>query len=125
MGKDSNIGFHAARVGTTHALKGLSRKIEVFQVVGDAIEEDIVVEHISHRINGAPILLVITSRTATVRSGWVMSCRIQLQRLVDNDCRSALIQIVAPYRQRGGTSTRRTMTNPQRLVRPKLRKFPV
>ena len=47
-----------------------------------------VVEHISHRINGAPILLVITSRTATVRSGWVMSRRIQLQRLVDNDCRS-------------------------------------
>jgi len=47
-----------------------------------------VVEHISRRINGAPILLVITSRTATVRSGWVMSRRIQLQRLVDNDCRS-------------------------------------
>src|SRR5262249_50126186 len=47
-----------------------------------------VVEHISRRINDAPILLVITSRTATVRSGWVMSRRVQLQRLVDEDCRN-------------------------------------
>ena len=35
-----------------------------------------VVEHIARRVQDAPILLVITSRTATVRSGWVMSRRI-------------------------------------------------
>src|SRR4030095_4052414 len=38
-----------------------------------------VVEHIAGRIDNSPILLVITSRTATVRSGWLMS-RVQLQR---------------------------------------------
>ena len=47
-----------------------------------------VVERIAGRIQDAPILLVITSRTVTPHSGWVTDSRIGLQRLVDDDCRN-------------------------------------
>ena len=46
-----------------------------------------IVERIAGQIGNAPILLVITSRTTTIRSGSVMIRRILLQRLDDDDCR--------------------------------------
>jgi class 3 adenylate cyclase/tetratricopeptide (TPR) repeat protein len=47
-----------------------------------------VVERIADQIRNAPILLVITSRTDTIRGGSVMIQRIPLQRLADSECRN-------------------------------------
>jgi tetratricopeptide (TPR) repeat protein len=46
-----------------------------------------IVERIAGQIGNTPILLVITSRTTTIRSGSVMIRRIPLQRLDDDTCR--------------------------------------
>src|SRR5258705_10013471 len=46
-----------------------------------------IVERIAGQIGNAPILLVITSRATTIRSGSLMIRRILLQRLDDDDCR--------------------------------------
>jgi class 3 adenylate cyclase/tetratricopeptide (TPR) repeat protein len=53
-----------------------------------------IVERIAGRIGNAPILLVITSRTTTIRSGSVMIRRIALQRLADDDCRDLADSVV-------------------------------
>jgi len=46
-----------------------------------------IIERIAGQIGNAPILLVITSRTPTIRGGSLMIRRILLQRLNDDDCR--------------------------------------
>ena len=46
-----------------------------------------IVERIADQIGNAPILLVITSRAKAIRSGSLVTRRILLQRLDDDDCR--------------------------------------
>jgi class 3 adenylate cyclase/tetratricopeptide (TPR) repeat protein len=53
-----------------------------------------IVERIASRIGDAPILLAITSRTATMCSGSMMIRRIPLQRLAEDDCRHLADSVV-------------------------------
>ncbi|HKC81978.1 MAG TPA: adenylate/guanylate cyclase domain-containing protein [Gemmatimonadaceae bacterium] len=53
-----------------------------------------IVERIAGQIGNAPILLVITSRATTIRSGSLMIRRILLQRLDDDDCRDLAGSVV-------------------------------
>ncbi|MCK1518446.1 AAA family ATPase [Bradyrhizobium sp. 190] len=57
-----------------------------------------IVERIAGQIGNAPILLVITSRTTTIRSGSPMMQRILLQRLDDDDCRDLAGSVVRDKR---------------------------
>jgi class 3 adenylate cyclase/tetratricopeptide (TPR) repeat protein len=57
-----------------------------------------IVERIAGQIGNAPILLVITSRTTTIRSGSLMIRRIPLQRLDDDDCRDLAGSVVRDKR---------------------------
>jgi class 3 adenylate cyclase/tetratricopeptide (TPR) repeat protein len=57
-----------------------------------------IVERIAGQIGNAPILLMITSRTTTIRSGSLMIRRILLQRLDDNDCRDLAGSVVRDKR---------------------------
>jgi class 3 adenylate cyclase/tetratricopeptide (TPR) repeat protein len=53
-----------------------------------------IVERIASQIGNAPILLLITSRTSTIRSGSSMIRRIPLQRLDDEHCRDLAGSVV-------------------------------
>jgi class 3 adenylate cyclase/tetratricopeptide (TPR) repeat protein len=53
-----------------------------------------IVERIASQIGNTPILLLITSRTSTVRNGSLMIRRILLQRLDDDDCRDLAGSVV-------------------------------
>jgi class 3 adenylate cyclase/tetratricopeptide (TPR) repeat protein len=53
-----------------------------------------IVERIAGHIGNAPILLVITSRTTTIRSSSVMIRRIPLQRLDNDNCRDLAGSVV-------------------------------
>ena len=57
-----------------------------------------IVERIAGQIGNAPILLVITSRATTIRSGSMMIRRILLQRLDDDDCRDLAGSVVRDKR---------------------------
>jgi class 3 adenylate cyclase len=57
-----------------------------------------IVERIAGQIGNVPILLVITSRATTIRSGSLMSRRILLQRLDDDDCRDLAGSVVRDKR---------------------------
>jgi predicted ATPase len=57
-----------------------------------------IVERIAGQIGNAPILLMITSRTTTLRSGSLMIRRILLQRLDDDDCRDIAGSVVRDKR---------------------------
>jgi class 3 adenylate cyclase/tetratricopeptide (TPR) repeat protein len=60
-----------------------------------------VVERIAGQIGNAPILLMITSRTTTIRSGSLMIRRVLLQRLDDDDCRDLAGSVVREKRLPG------------------------
>jgi class 3 adenylate cyclase/predicted ATPase len=57
-----------------------------------------IVERIAGQIGNAPILLMITSRTTTIRSGSLMIRRILVQRLDDDDCRDLAGSVVRDKR---------------------------
>lgn len=57
-----------------------------------------IVERIAGQIGNAPILLVITSRATTIRSGSLMIKRILLQRLDADDCRDLAGSVVRDKR---------------------------
>ena len=54
-----------------------------------------VVERIASRIESAPVMLVITSRTETFRSGATTVRQVPLQRLTDEDCRALADAVIS------------------------------
>ena len=89
-----------------HAAAGLIL-VEDFHWADPSTTE--VVEHIAGRIDNSPVLLVITSRTATTLGGSLMSSRIELQRLADNDSRY-LADFVVRAKQLPGRLLERIVT---------------
>src|SRR6185436_12742901 len=76
----------AVRLLTSHARGGAGLiLVEDFHWTDPSTIE--IVERIAGQIGDTPILLVITSRTTTIRSGSVMIRRIPLKRLDDDTCR--------------------------------------
>ena len=82
---------------TSHAHSGAGLiLVEDFQWTDPSTIE--IVERIAGQIGNAPILLVITSRATTIRSGSLMIRHIPLQRLDDDDCRDLAGSVVRDKR---------------------------